>query len=186
MRDRLILRYNGTKVREEVERMNAKIAMVVAILLVLVGAGSFYFGQKYKIVPQTADTAVVQEVVAPTAATEDAAPLAEDTSAQNPSPTVDEQAALLVAVKAGLVAKHGPDANALKITVSKIVGTTAQGGASAEGGGGMWLAAKANDKWTLVWDGNGTISCAAIDSYNFPVSLVPECWNDTTGKIVKR
>lgn len=48
------------------------------------------------------------------------------------------------------------------------------------------LAAKVNGTWKLIWDGNGTISCASIDPYNFPVSMVPECWNETTGKSVKR
>ncbi|MCX6791509.1 MAG: hypothetical protein NT149_00535 [Candidatus Gottesmanbacteria bacterium] len=93
---------------------------------------------------------------------------------------------IISAVKAGLVAEHGPDAATMTITVSKIVGNFAQGGASATGGGGMWFAAKVGDVWKLAWDGNGTISCASINPYNFPTSMIPECWNETTQKNVTR
>ena len=40
---------------------------------------------------------------------------------------------------------------------------------------GMFLAAKVNDSWNLVYDGQGSIICLAIGSYNFPVDMVEEC-----------
>jgi len=40
---------------------------------------------------------------------------------------------------------------------------------------GMFLAAKVNDSWNLVHDGQGAIICLAIGSYNFPVDMVEEC-----------
>jgi hypothetical protein len=104
-----------------------------------------------------------------------------------PQPTPDETESLRAAIKAALTAKHGPDAATLNITVSKIEGDFAQGGAAAQAGGGMWLAAKVNGIWLLVWDGNGQINCSDLASYpTFPVDLVPECWDTTTKKIVKR
>lgn len=102
------------------------------------------------------------------------------------TPTIDETDLLKTVIKQALVAEHGSTANELTITVSKIQGNFAQGGASASGGGGMWLAAKVNGNWKLVWDGNGTISCQDVNPYNFPASLVPECYDELTGKMVTR
>lgn len=104
-----------------------------------------------------------------------------------PTPTVDETSIIISAIKQALVAKHGPDASNLTITVSKIIGDYSSGGASEQGGGGMWFAAKVNGLWKLVWDGNGTIDCQDLANYpNYPVSLISECYNPQTGKSVKR
>lgn len=103
------------------------------------------------------------------------------------TPTIDETALLKMVIKQALVAKHGSNANELVVSVSKIEGEYAQGGASAEGGGGMWLASKVEGEWVLVWDGNGTISCQSFEAYpKFPTAMVPECYNEKTGQLVKR
>lgn len=103
------------------------------------------------------------------------------------TPTVDEASLLKTVIKEALVAKLGSDANSLDITVSQINGNYAKGGASAEGGGGMWFAAKVNGIWKLVWDGNGVILCSDLTSYpDFPSSMIPECWNEATQKTVQR
>jgi len=164
--------------------MNGKSLVIGLVLLILgVGAG-YYFATNFKITPQEAATTETT-TTEPTSATS----VTETTTAvPTASPTVDEKAALLVAVKAGLVAEHGPTASSMNVTVSKIQGNFASGGAVDPNsvGGAMWLAAKVNGKWVLVWDGNGTIPCETTDPYNFPVSLLPECWNEATGKIVVR
>lgn len=78
----------------------------------------------------------------------------------------------------------------MKVEVSKITGDYASGGVrptEGEIGGAMWLAAKTNNEWMLVWDGNGTISCEALVPYPaFPDSLAPECWNETTQNLINR
>lgn len=109
------------------------------------------------------------------------------TPATSVAPTVDETATLKAFVKQALVAKHGNSANELNITVSKIEDGYAQGGASGEGGGGMWFSAKVNGSWQLVWDGNGVILCQDLAAYpEFPISMIPECYNEQTNKSVKR
>ena len=120
--------------------------------------------------------------------TEVAAPASSPIVSPNPSPNpVDENQNLTAAVKEGLVEKHGSDAASLNVTVSKIVGDYATGGAASQAGGGMWLAAKVNGIWKLVWDGNGTISCSSLDPYPaFPVSLVSECWDTVTNSLKTR
>ena len=161
--------------------MNGKTTFLVIVLILLGIAGGYYLGTNYKftVEPQSAVTTIAP---APTDTPYVQAP----PPAQTINPTIDETATLLAAVKAGLVAEHGPDAASLNVTVSKIQGAFAQGGASGQGGGGMWFAAKVNGVWKLAWDGNGTISCASINPYYFPTSMIPECWNDATQKIVTR
>lgn len=65
-------------------------------------------------------------------------------------------------IKELLVQKHGPTANELNVTVAKQIGDYARGGASASGGGGMWLSKKINGSWKLVFDGNGAADCTEL------------------------
>lgn len=104
----------------------------------------------------------------------------------SPSP-VDETSSVVAAVKAGLVAEHGPDAATMNITVSKVEGDYAKGMANAQGGGGIWFAAKVPEGWKLVWDGNGIIFCSDLSDYpNFPNSLIPQCMDKTSGSLITR
>lgn len=104
-----------------------------------------------------------------------------------PIPTVDEESVLKYVIKKYIALKHSSDESALTITVSKIEGNYAQGGASDEGGGGMWFAAKEEGVWKLVWDGNGAIECSTFSLYpNFPISMIPECYDAVKQDVVKR
>lgn len=159
--------------------------MLVLVVLGAVGFGAYYLGAKKSNQNQPA----VNSVQTNKSFNHPSASPTEETSipSTTPSPSVDETAVLITAVKNALVAEHGNDANALNITVSKIEGDYASGDASAQGGGGMWFAAKVNGTWKLVWDGNGSIQCSSLAAYpNFPNSMIPECWNDKTQAVVKR
>jgi hypothetical protein len=148
--------------------MNTKTLLLVVILLAMVAYGGYYLGNK----KTSSLSPAPMPSVSPTV-----------------TPTPDESVGLLAAIKKGLISEHGASAGSLKITVSKISGNYAQGGAVDEEGigGAMWLAVKENGVWKLVWDGNGTISCDLTTQYpQFPVSMIPECWNEQTLKSVKR
>lgn len=109
------------------------------------------------------------------------------TSTFTPTPIVDEESLLKTVIKEALVAKFGSDGSSLTITVSQIDGNYAKGGATEQGGGGMWFAAKVNGAWKLVWDGNGVILCSDLTAYpDFPSVMIPECWNEVTQKTVQR
>jgi hypothetical protein len=169
--------------------MNGKTTFLVILLIILGIGGGYYLGTNYKFTlqPQNAVTTTAPAIPTTTATPTDETILVTGTpSAAVVSPTTDETAVLIAAVKAGLVAEHGPDAATMTITVSKIVGNFAQGGAAATGGGGMWFAAKVNGVWKLAWDGNGTISCTSVNPYNFPATMIPQCWDDATQKLVTR
>lgn len=91
-------------------------------------------------------------------------------------------------IKEAIVEKRGEQARNLTITVAKIEGDYAQGGASEIGmGGGMWFAAKKGGQWQLVWDGNGIINCDELAGYpDFPNSIIPECYDEVSEQLVKR
>lgn len=103
------------------------------------------------------------------------------------SVTADETENLKSLMKQAIVAKHGSEANSLNITVAAIEGDYAKGGASGQGGGGLWFAAKVNGTWQLVWDGNGIIRCSDLAAYpQFPNSMISGCYDETAGKLINR
>ncbi len=48
-------------------------------------------------------------------------------------------------------------------------------GQTGLGEGGNFLAAKVDGGWQLVFDGNGQISCALVEPYNFPAAMISDC-----------
>jgi hypothetical protein len=101
----------------------------------------------------------------------------------------DEQV-LLSSIREQLVAKHGESAGDLIVTASRVEGMYAQGGAKPGGGdigGGMWFAVNTGGSWKMIWDGNGSILCKDITAYpEFPVSMIPECYDEASGQTVER
>lgn len=74
--------------------------------------------------------------------------------------------------------KYNKPANSLKVGVLTDTGTFAKGTVNEEGaGGGLWFAAKTSGGWELAYDGNGIIPCEAVNKYNFPKDMIPQCIN---------
>ena len=92
------------------------------------------------------------------------------------TPTNDE---VLLAVANALVEKNGWDPDDVEVSLDRIEdGQYATGGVrDVPGpGGGLWFAALVDGDWQIVWDGNGIIECANLESYpDFPTSMIPEC-----------
>jgi len=42
--------------------------------------------------------------------------------------------------------------------------------------GGIMLAAKVNNKWQIIFDGNGGIACDLVESYDFPQEMIDDCY----------
>lgn len=91
-------------------------------------------------------------------------------------------------IKQALFKKNNwPDDGTLTLTISTNDGKYASGGVTAEGGGGYFYAAKVNDKWKIVADGNGVIMCTNLTAYpDYPKTLIPECFDEANGKSIKR
>ncbi len=142
-------------------------------VLVFLGATLYYKGPPEFASPKGVSVTSTEEAVATT---------------PTPSPTPDNgKEVLAAAVKEALIAKHGSAAASLNVTVSRVEGNYAGGTASDQGGGGGWFAAKTGTEWKLVWDGNGQIDCKNISGYpDFPKSMIPECWDSASGKLIIR
>ncbi len=154
----------------------------ITLVLMVMGAvayAAYTFGASHGTAPIPSTNPVRSAAPADSAAA--------TTPSPKPAASVDETGTLVAAVKAGLVAEHGADAASMAITVSTLSSDYAKGMASAGAGGGIWFAAKTGGSWHLVWDGNGIIDCTALVPYpTFPTSLIPECYNTATQKLVTR
>lgn len=160
--------------------MKYVITVIVTAIIVFLGATVYYKGLPKFVKPSGVAVTSIETSTTP-------APSVEPTVQASTSAVPDDNSLLVAAVKKGLISRHGQDAQNLTITVSKVDGDYAKGMASEQGGGGIWFAAKENGFWTLVWDGNGIITCDDISPYpGFPTSMIPECWDTNAGKTIIR
>jgi hypothetical protein len=93
-------------------------------------------------------------------------------------------------IKQALIKKNNWTNMEIEVTVSKNDGQYASGGVKEKGseaGGGYFFAVKDGGVWKIVADGNGTISCDSLVPYpDYPSSMIPECYDEQTGQVVKR
>ncbi len=152
---------------------NLLIIFIIMVAIAIIGLGGYLIGNRGSIKISYLSSASPSPTVV---------------STPTASPTANETEAVKTAVKLGLIDEHGTSAVNMVVSVSKITNKNASGGAIEPGAasGGMWLAAKVNDTWKLIWDGNGTISCQVIAPYDFPASIVPECWDENAQTSVTR
>jgi phenylpyruvate tautomerase PptA (4-oxalocrotonate tautomerase family) len=109
----------------------------------------------------------------------------DDDAASTPS---DDE--ILTAVTQALIAKNGWDPADVRITLQSVEdGRYAMGGVAVVPGpgGGLWFAALMDGGWRIVWDGNGSIGCDALEPYpDFPASMIPACYEMPDGKLRTR
>ncbi len=78
----------------------------------------------------------------------------------------------------------------LAVTVTSNDGVYAKGGVKekdVEVGGGYWFAKKVGNEWIIVADGNGVILCSSVEKFpDYPVALIPECFDEATNTTKKR
>ncbi len=136
------------------------------LLILIVGVGGFWFVNNQESSSSVSD-------------------LPETIAEVTQQPKSDEQL-----IEDALVAKHGWDPTDIVVTVTANDGQYAAGGiAPAEGelGGGGFFAAKIDGVWQIVWDGNGSIFCDDLTDYpDFPVELIPECYDRQTAEVIAR
>ncbi len=73
--------------------------------------------------------------------------------------------------------KYNKPVDSVVISVQADTGSFAKGTVNFkdENGGGVWFAAKTAKGWELAADGNGIVSCDAVNKYGFPADMVPQC-----------
>jgi len=92
-------------------------------------------------------------------------------------------------IKKALVEKDGLDPDGFEVIINKRDGRYVSGGVQPipmGPGGGYFFAVRQDDTWLVPASGNGTISCEAIEPYDFPVEMIPECWDSASQITVKR
>lgn len=160
---------------------------IILTALVVGGAVAGYYQGWFPILsPQRPQAVSVQNTEVtdiPVTPTSSPAPFASASA----TPKTDDKQTVLAAVKAALIAKRGPDFANLNYSLNKIEGLYASGTVNGSGGGGMWFAANVNNVWKIVSDGNGVTMCSDLTPYiNFPKSMIPECWDSLTNKLITR
>lgn len=149
------------------------VTIFVTAIIVFLGATVYYKGLPEFAKPQG---------VSVTSTEQNTVPVPEPSS----TPTIDEKL-ISEAIKTNLIKKYGSNASDMNVSVSEVDGEYAKGMVTEQGGGGMWFAARLNGTWTLVWDGNGVITCDDISPFpEFPANLIPECWDASGGKLITR
>ncbi len=91
-------------------------------------------------------------------------------------------------IKEAFATKYNKSINDIMLEITDNNGDYAQGTVKFTGevAGAWWLAAKPDQKWIIVADGNGVIMCSDIDPYNFPTTMVPECYDASTSQTIHR
>ena len=175
------------------KKSSTNILIVILLLIIATGIGFLVF-QNFSKEKTQKDEAVnitpeAAKELSPTNAVVETITKTEN-NATSPIPTESEPEEAVVEsdlelIKKALVDKHGWPIENVNVTVSKNTGTRASGGVTIEGemGGAMFLAAKVDGEWVIVWDGNGSITCSSIEPYDFPLDMVSECWDEATGTL---
>ena len=102
----------------------------------------------------------------------------------SPTPNVSLE---IEAIKKAVYEKTGLTSEIADVTVSLYTSTYAKGGVKEKEavGGAYFIAAKVNNKWVCVYDGQSQPTCEQIELYNFPKEMVPECV-DQNNKVIER
>ncbi|MFA6981537.1 MAG: hypothetical protein WC243_00715 [Patescibacteria group bacterium] len=105
----------------------------------------------------------------------------------SPSVVLESKEDVAEALRAAFMQKYNKTATEVTIDVSKLDGNHAAGGVRfgpETVGGGWFLAAKKDGFWKIVADGNGVVLCTLVEPYDFPVDMVPECFDEATQTMV--
>jgi hypothetical protein len=100
----------------------------------------------------------------------------------------DTEAEIILALQKEFALKYNRKVEDVHLTISKSKGDYIVGGVKFgdEMAGGYVLGAKVDGAWKIVFDGNGTIPCSAVDAVDFPTDLNAECWDTVTNNVIDR
>jgi hypothetical protein len=156
------------------------ILILGAVVVVIIGAGILWQSNQQgqflaEPTPTSIPTLVLEATPTPIGAPDTGMPPTEEKSD-------------LEQIKELFAAKYNKPIEEAEVSINENTGTHATGGVKFTGeiSGAMWLAYHDGEKWILVHDGQGTIPCSAIEPYNFPIDMVPECWDEDAGKLINR
>ncbi len=161
------------------DKKNIVIVVLSLALVALLSGGGVYLWQQ----SNTGD-AVSTEVSKQIMVDENSSKPTETYMSEPLTDVVDDEGQITKA----LALRHSRNENEVELSIDEKTDEHAKGSVKFTGdiGGGWWLAAKVDSKWVVVADGNGTVMCSDIEPYNFPISMVPECWDETAQALITR
>jgi hypothetical protein len=181
--------------------------ILLAFGFVLLFSGAYIFGKLYMRGQEAANTVSLKEVPEEPTTEESSmeAAMEETTSSTEPAMEigmpegigetepgaevmVETDHLIFEAIKEAFAEKYDRPLDQINLTVDELTSDYAKGGVHfvGETGGGWFLAAYVDDAWVIVDDGNGTVSCQKIEEYDFPTSMVPECYDEIEAVSVTR
>ncbi len=126
--------------------------IIILIVLAISAIISSLILAKFKNDKQTADISI----------SEHEAPLAENETNEK--------------IKQLFVEKYPSFTDTIKVTINQETQKHARGIIKfvSDASGGIFLATKIDEKWQIVFDGNGTIPCS-LSKYEFPDKMLSDC-----------
>jgi hypothetical protein len=104
-------------------------------------------------------------------------PMEEPMEEQAAQPEDEDQTML---IKQAFSDKYGNPVDEVSVEISSSTDTHMRGvvkiGPPGTISGGMFLAAKVNDEWMIVHDGQGVYTCAEVAPFNFPEEMINDCY----------
>ncbi len=169
--------------------MKSKYFVITALVFLALGLSGCTVLDKLGITTETtepsAETETVQDI--PEA---EAVPEVEAVPSAPVIPSDEESRDITVLIVANLLAaKYSVDVTTIEVTISDARDEFASGSSGPVGGGpggGYWYAALVDGAWVIAADGNGVILCSEIAPYDFPVDMIPECYDEATEQSVVR
>jgi flagellar basal body-associated protein FliL len=171
--------------------------ILILLILALLAAGAFGYwlysqnrGENTE--PQQSPSLLPQQSLEPGGSSVESSPVVlpseEASPAASSAQASPEVSSLETQLKQAFADKYSKQLAEVDLEVSDNDGTYAKGLVKFSGdiSGGWWLAYSNGSTWTLVADGNGTVMCTDIEDYNFPNTLVPECWDEASQSLIVR
>ena len=177
---------------ENNEKNNSIFPLVVIfiVIIALIG-GAYWFGKSS--IMKNAPKEEVSDVREATNSEENEVIAIEESNTapeENITEDIEEESneSVIETLKLLFAQKYERKVEDVNVTISERQGDYITGGVKFAGeiAGGYVLAAKVNDAWKIVFDGNGSWSCSAVDIVDFPPDLVPECWDEGNAQMVDR
>ena len=171
------------------------LVLIIAVILILVG-GAYWYSQQIKNVEEDkpSEPTGVRIIDAPESTEEEdmeedeeeIVEVEETEEVEEIEELTEEEAQIVIA---NLFAeKYSTNASEAIVAIDEIREDFISGGISFEGemGGGYIFIALVDGEWEIVADGNGTIPCEPTDAVDYPVDMIPECWDEDTQTLITR
>lgn len=154
------------------------LAVSASLLLIVSGAVLYWLYDQYSTRKKTSASAFISPPT-PTYAPSPTISL--------PTPTPDREE-IIRQVHQSLLEKNESFPPGLKVFLSRTTTGYASGSYQTTEPleSGWWLAANQGEGWLVVVSGQANILCRYLDGYDFPVSIVPECYDETSGNVIDR